>query len=88
MDMKTLADVRTLLGHLPKEARARSTWQHAETRLKQAANDGDTTELWVALQMVLQLENVEYGLALSPLSGIKSEQASLSPRHKQIRHRE
>jgi hypothetical protein len=27
-----------------------------------AATDGDTTELWAALQMVLMLENVEYRL--------------------------
>jgi hypothetical protein len=60
MDLKTLADVRKLIGHLPKETRAKSTWQHVEARLKQAAADGDTTELWAALQMVLQLESVEY----------------------------
>jgi hypothetical protein len=59
MDLVTLADVRTLLGHLPKETR---TWQHVEAALKQAATDGDTTELWAALRMVLMLENVEYRL--------------------------
>ena len=66
MDLKTLADVRTLIGHLPKEARAKSTWQNVEARLNQAASDGDTTEstteLWAALQMVLMLEGVEYRL--------------------------
>jgi hypothetical protein len=25
--LRTLADVRTLIGHLPKETRAKSTWQ-------------------------------------------------------------
>jgi hypothetical protein len=30
MDLVTLADVRTLIGHPPKEARAKSTWQHVE----------------------------------------------------------
>ena len=60
MDLKTLADVRTLLGHLPKEARAKGTWQHVEAKLKQAAADGDATELWAALQMVLMMEKVEY----------------------------
>jgi hypothetical protein len=29
MDLVTLDDVRTLLGHLPKEARQKQTWQHA-----------------------------------------------------------
>lgn len=66
MDLVTLADVRTLLGHLPKEARAKSTWQNVEARLNQAASGGgtieDTTEVWAALQMVLMLENVEYRL--------------------------
>jgi hypothetical protein len=28
MDLVTLADVRALIGHLPKETRAKSTWQH------------------------------------------------------------
>jgi hypothetical protein len=55
-----LADVRTPLGHLPKETRAKSTWQHVEAVLKQAATGGGTTELWAALQMVPQLKNVEY----------------------------
>jgi hypothetical protein len=63
MDLVTLADVRTLLGHLPKETRAKSTWQHIEAELKKAANGGgDTTDLWAALRMVLMLENVEYRL--------------------------
>jgi hypothetical protein len=54
--------VRTLLGHLPKETRARGTWRHVEAALKQAATSGDTTELWAALQMILMLENIEYRL--------------------------
>jgi hypothetical protein len=60
MDLVTLADVRTLLQHLPKETRAKGTWQHVETKLKQAAADGETSDLWAALQMVLMLEGVEY----------------------------
>jgi hypothetical protein len=59
MDLVTLADVRTLLGHLPKEARAKGTWRHVEAKLKQAAANGDATELWAALQMVLTMERVE-----------------------------
>jgi hypothetical protein len=62
MDLITLADVRALLNHLPKETRAKSAWQHVEAGLKQAATGGDTTELWAALQMVLMLEGVEYRL--------------------------
>jgi len=35
MDLKTLADVRTLLGHLPKETRARDTWQVCRARTQE-----------------------------------------------------
>jgi hypothetical protein len=62
MDLKTLADVRALIGHLPKETRAKDTWQYVEAELKKAAASGDTTELWSALQMILMLEGVEYRL--------------------------
>ena len=62
LDLITLADVRALLGHLPKERRAKSTWQHVEAALKQAATGDDATELWAALQMVPMLEGVEYRL--------------------------
>jgi hypothetical protein len=60
MDLVTLADVRSLIGHLPKEARAKDTWQHVEAELdKAAAAGGDTTQVSIALHMVLMLENVE-----------------------------
>jgi hypothetical protein len=36
MDLKTLADVRRLIGHLPKEPRAKSTWQRFEAELDKA----------------------------------------------------
>jgi hypothetical protein len=60
MDLVTLADVRALLEQLPKETRAQDTWQHVEAEMKKAAAGADTTQVYVALQMVLQLENVEY----------------------------
>jgi hypothetical protein len=59
MDLVTLADVRALIGHLPKETRAKSTWQHVEAELDKAAVGGDTAQISIALQMVLQLEHVE-----------------------------
>jgi hypothetical protein len=62
MDLKTLADVRTLIGHLPKDTRARDTWQNVEAELKKAAAGADTAQVYVALQMVLMLEKVEYRL--------------------------
>jgi hypothetical protein len=51
--------VRALIGHLPKETRAKSTWQHVEAELDKAAVGGDTAQISIALQMVLQLEHVE-----------------------------
>ncbi|HSZ65802.1 MAG TPA: hypothetical protein VK825_06315 [Xanthobacteraceae bacterium] len=64
MDLVTLADVRAVIGHLPKEARAKDTWQTVETELKKAATapHGDTTQVSITLQMVLMLEGVEYKL--------------------------
>ena len=59
MDLVTLADVRALIDHLLKESRAKSTWQHVEATLKQAAAGGDVTELWASLQMILMLEGIE-----------------------------
>ena len=53
--------MRTLIEkHLPKDTRAKETWQHVEAELNKAAVGGDTTQLSIALQMVLQLERVEY----------------------------
>jgi hypothetical protein len=37
MDLKTLADAQKLIGHLPKETRARGTWQYVEAKLEKAA---------------------------------------------------
>ena len=48
MDLVTLADVRALLGHLPKETRAKSTWQHVEAELDKAAAGADPADVSVA----------------------------------------
>jgi hypothetical protein len=37
MTLKTLADVRTLLRHLPEDRRARSTWRYVAQQLAEAA---------------------------------------------------
>jgi hypothetical protein len=60
MDLTTLADVRALLGHLPKATREKSTWQHVAAELDKAAAGADVADVSVALQLVLQLEHVEY----------------------------
>jgi hypothetical protein len=59
MKLRTLADVRTLLGHLPKASRAKETWQHVAAELEKAAGGADTADVSVALRLVLMSENVE-----------------------------
>jgi hypothetical protein len=59
MDLITLADVRKLLGHLPKQTREKSTWQHVAAELAEAAKGADPANVAVALRMVLSLEGVE-----------------------------
>jgi hypothetical protein len=60
MTLKTLADVRTLLTHIPNERRQLSTWRHVEKTLNECAAGGDTENISVALQIVLQAERVPY----------------------------
>jgi hypothetical protein len=58
MTLKTLADVRTLMQHLPGGHRQRSTWRHVSKQLAQAAKGGDINDVVVSLRLVLQLERV------------------------------
>jgi hypothetical protein len=60
MTIKTLADVRQLMKHLPAETRAKSTWKHVDSHLDQAVRGADTIDVAVALQMVLSMERVEF----------------------------
>ena len=61
MKLITLADVRALVQHLPKDHRAKSTWRHVEKQLNAAALGGlDTIDVAVPLPMVLGMEGVEY----------------------------
>jgi hypothetical protein len=60
MTLKTLADVRKLLGHIPTERRQLSTWQHVETTLQACAARDEAENISVALQIVLQGERVPY----------------------------
>jgi hypothetical protein len=60
MTLKTLADVRKLLGHIPKERRQLSTCQHVEATLQACAAGDDPVNISVALQIVLQGERVPY----------------------------
>jgi hypothetical protein len=59
MTVKTLADVRTRMGHLPAATRAKSTWQHVAAQLTAATRSADPVHVSVALQMVLSMEGIE-----------------------------
>jgi hypothetical protein len=60
LTLRTLADVRKLLSHIPKERRELSTWQHVEKTLHDCAAGEDPVNISVALQIVLQAERVPY----------------------------
>jgi hypothetical protein len=60
--LRTLADVRELLGHIPKERRVLRTWQHVEKTAQACASGEDTANVSVALQLVLQAERVPHSL--------------------------
>jgi hypothetical protein len=59
MTLKTLADVRALIRHLPNAHRQRSTWRHVKAQVADAARGGDINDAVVALRLVLMLERVE-----------------------------
>ena len=60
MDLKTLADVRDFIKHIPKERRQNDTWQVVARRLEAAATGGSVDDVSIALQMAFQLERVEF----------------------------
>jgi hypothetical protein len=60
MTLRTLADVRTLLRHLPAATRAKSTWQHVADELTKAAAGDDPRDVYIALQMVFELERIPW----------------------------
>jgi hypothetical protein len=59
MTLATLADVRELMRHLPRQAREKDTWRHVAAMLEKAARGGATIDVAVPLQMVLSMEGVE-----------------------------
>jgi len=56
MTLKTLADVRKLISHIPKERRALPSWQHVETTLEACAAGGNTLNISVALIELIKIE--------------------------------
>ena len=60
MTLTTLADVRTLIEHLPADRRAIPTWRYVEAQLAKAAQGAvETKEVAAALAIALSLEGVE-----------------------------
>jgi hypothetical protein len=59
MTLKTLADVRELMRHLPVDRRARSTWQRVAADIEAAAGGSDVEGAAIGLRVVLMLEGVE-----------------------------
>jgi hypothetical protein len=59
MKLRTLADVRALIGHLPAASRDKATWRYVADRLAAAARGADPLDVAVPLQMVLSMEGVE-----------------------------
>jgi hypothetical protein len=59
MTLKTLADVRELMRHLPADRRDKRTWRHVTAELDRAAAGADPAEVAIAVRLVLMLEGVE-----------------------------
>lgn len=59
MMLATLADVRTLMQHLPADRRELSTWRQVSADIEAAAAGGDIEGAIIVLRMVLFLERVE-----------------------------
>jgi hypothetical protein len=59
MTLKTLADVRELMRHLPEDCRARPTWRRVAADIEAAAGGADVEGAAIALRLVLFLEGVE-----------------------------
>jgi hypothetical protein len=59
MTLRTLADVRALMRHLPEDRRARWTWQYVEAQIAEAASGGDVAGATIALRLVFMLEGVK-----------------------------
>ncbi|MGO9632294.1 MAG: hypothetical protein ACLPX1_00175 [Steroidobacteraceae bacterium] len=60
MMLRTLADVRELMRHLPEDRRARSNWRYVAQQVAEAAaGAADPADAAISLRLALMLENVE-----------------------------
>ncbi len=60
--LATLSDVRKFLLRLAPERQAHAQWQNVAAAALQAATDGSTAGVSVALQLALQISGVDYEL--------------------------
>jgi hypothetical protein len=60
MTLATLADVRTLLDHLPAGRREKETWRYVADRLDETARGASVVEVFALLRMVLAMEGIAY----------------------------
>jgi hypothetical protein len=56
--LKTLADVRELMRHLPAQHRRRPSWRYVKAEITDAARSGDVVGASAALRMALMFECV------------------------------
>jgi hypothetical protein len=60
MTLATLADVRTLLEHVPAEHREKENWRYVATKLDEAARGASVVEAFAVLRTVLAMEGIVY----------------------------
>jgi len=60
MTLRTLADVRAFIGHVPKARRELNTWQIVTRALNEAAAGSEPMAALAPLWIVLQLERVPF----------------------------
>jgi hypothetical protein len=60
MTIGTLAGVRELMRHRPKDRRSKSAWQHVADELDQAARGADLADVAIALRVVPMPEHVKF----------------------------
>jgi hypothetical protein len=66
MTLRTLADIRKLMRHLPAATRDKETWRYVAVRLEEAARGADPVDVIVPLRLVLSME----GVACRPKTGV------------------